>query len=181
MPESANGRHVPDRAQGAAADRPETRRASPAGRVPTRSPAANGSGENVRALRHVAELEEMVARSHERAAELYESWVKHPLDDRGLGLERRARMHRELAAAGRSVERLAERTLSGFEARVEAGTPKPGKVRGLVTLAALERLRVLINQRIEQLVAANRREGATWAEIATALHVTRQTAHQRYR
>jgi hypothetical protein len=179
VPEPADGQHFPD-----AASRPATEGASPspAGHPPARSRVVNGPVDDARALRHVAELEEMVARSHERAAELYESWLRQPRDDRRLALERRARMHRELAAAGRSVERLAERTLNGFEARVEAGTPPThGKAGALVTLAALERLRVLITQRIEQLVATNRREGATWAEIAAVLKVTRQSAHQRYR
>jgi hypothetical protein len=126
-------------------------------------------------------VEEMVARTHERAAELYESWVKRRGGGRLDGLERRAQVHRELAAAARSVDRLAERVLDGFQARVEAGTAATGKQRSLRTLAGWERLRILIAERIEQSVAVNRREGATWAEIAAALRVTRQTAHQRFR
>jgi hypothetical protein len=128
-----------------------------------------------------AQVEEMVARTHERAAELYESWVGRRGGAVLEGLERRAQVHREMAAAARSVERLAERALDGFHARVEAGTAATGKQRSLRTLAAWERLRVLITQRIACSVDVNRREGATWAEIATALGVTRQTAHQRFR
>jgi hypothetical protein len=128
-----------------------------------------------------AQVEEMVARTHERAAELYESWGRRRgetvLDD----LERRAHAHREMAAAARSVERLAGRALDGFHARVEAGATVSGKQRSLRTLAAWERLRVLITQRIECSVDVNRRAGATWAEVAAALGVTRQTAHQRFR
>jgi hypothetical protein len=129
-----------------------------------------------------AQVEEMVARTHERAAELYESWVGRRRGEPDLdGMERRAQMHREMAAAARSVERLAERALDGFHARVEAGTAATGKQRSLRTLAAWERLRVLISQRIACSVDVNRRDGATWAEIAAALGVTRQTAHQRFR
>jgi Homeodomain-like domain-containing protein len=76
---------------------------------------------------------------------------------------------------------LAERALDGFQARVEAGTAAIGKQRSLRTLAAWGRLRILISERIAGSVAMNRREGATWAEIAAALGVTRQTAHQRFR
>jgi hypothetical protein len=133
------------------------------------------------ALRQAAQLEEMAARTHERAAELYESWLKHRGRTQQGGLEHRARMHREIAVATRSVDCLAERTLHGFEARLEAGTPSTGAARSLVTLSALARLRDLIERRIAKWVAAGRREGASWAEIGTALHVTRQTAHQRYR
>lgn len=133
------------------------------------------------ALRQAAQLEEMAARTHERAAELYESWLKHRGRTQRGGLEHRARMHREIAAATRSVDCLAERTLRGFEARLEAGTPSTGAARSLVTLSGLGRLRDLIERRIAEWVAAGRREGASWAEIGTALRVTRQTVHQRYR
>jgi hypothetical protein len=133
------------------------------------------------ALREAARLEEIAANAHERAAELYESWLKQRGRALSGGLEHRARMHREIAAATRSIECLAERTLRGFEARIEAGTPDSGKQRSLVTLSALGKLRVLLERRIEEGVAVGRRAGATWAEIAAALHVTRQTAHQRYR
>jgi hypothetical protein len=133
------------------------------------------------ALREAAKLEEMAARTHERAAELYESWLTHRGKTPRGGLEHRARMHREIAAATRSVDCLAERTLRGFEARLAAGTPSTGAARSLMTLSALGRLRYLIERRIAEWVAASRREGASWTEIGTALRVTRQTAHQRYR
>jgi hypothetical protein len=130
--------------------------------------------------RRIAQVEEMVARTHDRAAEMYENWVERHVNARFEGLEHRARRHRELAAAARSIDNLAERTVRGFEARVEVGAPV-GKARQLVALSALQRLRVLLEQRIEETVVAGRREGASWAEIATALRVTRQTAHGRYR
>jgi hypothetical protein len=123
----------------------------------------------------------MVARTHERAAELYEAWSGRPGAAGSADLEHRARRHREIAAAARSVDRLAERTLQGFEARVDTGPQGSGKARHLVVLAAWERLRVRVDRRITDTVAAGRREGATWAEIAAALGVTRQTAHERYR
>jgi hypothetical protein len=131
-------------------------------------------------LREAAELEEWAARAHERAAGLFEFWLRQDRS-RSAGLEQRARMHREIAAATRSVERLAERTLRGFQARIGLGTPSDEKGRALLLLAGLERLRVLIDRQIEETVAVGRRGGASWAEIAKALGVTRQTAHQRYR
>ena len=76
---------------------------------------------------------------------------------------------------------MAERTVRGFEARVESGSSRPGKGRCLAALAALNRLRELVSRRIDEKVKGGRREGATWTEIASALRVTRQTAHQRYR
>src|SRR4051794_14787471 len=54
------------------------------------------------AVESAALVEEMVARTHERAAELYESWLKRRGAPRGEGLERRAQVHRELADAARS-------------------------------------------------------------------------------
>jgi hypothetical protein len=131
--------------------------------------------------RRVAQLEEMVARTHERAAELYETWLARQVDTRSRDLEWRAQRHRELAAKVRSVERVAARTLDGFESRIETGTPRAGKARQLLVLSALERLRVLVDARIATTVEAGRREGATWAEIAAALGITRQSAHERYR
>ena len=68
-----------------------------------------------------------------------------------------------------------------FEAGAMAAAPTEGKVRHLVALAALERLRDALDSRIEKVVAAGRHEGASWAEIGSALRVTRQSAHERYR
>jgi hypothetical protein len=132
-------------------------------------------------LRRVAELEEMVARTHERAAQLYETWSAQQVGATLDGLEQQARRHREMAAASRSAEGLIERTVDGFVARVDTGTFATVKVRHLVALAALERLRTVTSLRIADTVSAGRREGATWAEIAAALGVTRQTAHERFR
>ncbi len=150
------------------------------GRVAPSAGATDGAGIDD-SLRRVAQVEEMVARTHERAAELYETWSGRQVALGAAELEQRARRHREIAAATRSVERLAERTLQGFEARVDAGPQRTGKARHLVVLAAWERLRVLVGRRITDTVAAARRDGATWTEIAAALGVTRQTAHERYR
>jgi hypothetical protein len=139
-------------------------------------------GDSGDTVRRAAQLEEMVARTHERAAELYETWLERQGGRAGsVDLERRARRHRELAATARSAERLAERTLREFQMRIETGSPRTGKARHLLALSALEGLRVLINSRIAETVGLGRREGATWAEIAAALGVTRQTAHERYR
>jgi hypothetical protein len=54
-----------------------------------------------------------------------------------------------------------------------------GKAGHLAALAALDRLRRVLDGRIEELVAVGRGEGASWAEIGAALGVTRQTAHER--
>ena len=132
-------------------------------------------------LRRAAQLEEMVARTHERAADLYETWSGRQNPAGAVEFEQRARRHRELAAASRSVEHLAERTLSAFAARVDVGSGRTGKARQLVVLAAFERLRALTDRRIAETVVSARRDAATWTEIAAALGVTRQTAHERYR
>ena len=139
----------------------------------------NGHPDDVQ--RRAAKLEEMVARTHDRAADLYETWSGRQKPAAAVEFDQRARRHRELAAASRSIEHLAERTLSGFVARVDVGSGRTGKVRHLVVVAALERLRTLTDRRIAETVAAARHEAATWTEIATALGVTRQTAHERYR
>jgi len=129
----------------------------------------------------VAAMEEMVARTHERAAELYETWMRQQPGPRAAVLEDRARRHRQRAAATRSFDRLAERAVQRFETGIAAGNPLQGKSRQLVALAALECLRRLVDSRVDEVVAAGRREGASWAEIGSALRVTRQTAHERYR
>jgi hypothetical protein len=140
--------------------------------------ADRGSGRE--ALRKVAQVEEMVARTHERAAELYESWLEQRSDGTG-SLRARAERHREQAADVRSVLRLAARSLDGFEMRLSAGTPATAKGRHLVVLAGLQHLRHLLDRRIDEMVAASREDGASWAEVASALRVARQTAHERYR
>jgi hypothetical protein len=152
-------------------------------RAPAPAGAGSGhvTGEPGDGAHRIAELEEMVARTHERAAELYEGWVRLQPGPQTVGLEARARRHRERAAAARSFERLAERAVQRFEVGIAAGTPLQGKARQLVVLAALECLRRLLDGRIEEVVAAGRREGASWAEIGASLRVTRQTAHERYR
>lgn len=133
------------------------------------------------ALRQVARLEEMAAQTHERAADLYERWLGLRGDAASPELRGRADKHRNLAVAGRSVPRLAERTLQGFEARLVAFVPLPGKARDLAVLAGLGHLRRLLDRRIEEVVAGCRRQGASWAEVGAALRVSRQTAHERYR
>jgi hypothetical protein len=167
-----------------ALDLPSSDRVTRSATPPVRA-AGLGSGVRDDPLRKVAQLEEMVARTHERAAELYESWLEQrtdPATDAAPGsLRSRARRHREMAASARSVQRLAARSLQGFEARLAAGTAAPGKERQIAVLAGLELLRRLLDRRIEEVVWAGRQDGATWAEIASALRVTRQTAHERYR
>jgi hypothetical protein len=75
---------------------------------------------------------------------------------------------------------LAARILESFEARAVRRRPPNDKGRKLALLQAQVDLRALVSRRIDQLVSESREEGATWAEIGQALHVTRQTAHQRY-
>jgi hypothetical protein len=132
-------------------------------------------------LRKVAQLEETVARTHERAAELYERWLEQEGDAAEESLRSRARRHREQAAEVRSVQRLAARSLKGLESRIVAGVSMEGKARTLAVLTGLEHLRRLVDRRIEDVVAVARQEGASWAEVALALRVSRQTAHERFR
>lgn len=131
--------------------------------------------------RRIAQIEDMAAAAHERAAELYESWLKHHTGASLAALEHGARRHREIADVTRSVERLAERTLIGFEARLDHDDASDLRSGSLAALAALDRLRALVNHRVDETVETCRREGATWEDIGSALHVTRQTAHERYR
>lgn len=144
-------------------------------------PGSSGAGVGDGPMSKVARLEEMVARTHERAAELYETWLEQRSDTTAGPLRSRALRHRELAAEVRSLRRLAARNLQALEIRLAAGVPVPGKARQLAVLAGLEQLRDLLDRRIQEVVAAGRDEGASWAEIASALRVTRQTAHERYR
>ena len=133
------------------------------------------------AERWVVEAELAVAAAHQRAAEVYESWLQHRVSAFSKEeLAQRAQAHRDKLAASRSVDRLGERALAMFERRV-VGAPERGAAPGLVVLAALARLKMLLTQRIDRPVEACRRRGASWADIACALGVTRQTAHQRYR
>lgn len=132
------------------------------------------------AERWVAEAELAVAAAHQRAAEVYESWLQHGRSAFSREeLAQRAQAHRDKVVASRSVDRLGERTLAMFERRV-LGAPERRAARGLVVLAALARLKMLLTERIDRQVDACRGKGASWAEIASALGVTRQTAHQRY-
>lgn len=130
--------------------------------------------------RRIAQIEEMAA-AHERAAELYESWLKHRTGAPLAALEHQARRHRQIADVTRSVERLAARTLTGFEARLDHSGASDQRSDNLAALAALDRLRALVSHRVDETVEMCRREGATWEDIGSALHVTRQTAHERYR
>jgi hypothetical protein len=111
------------------------------------------------ALRKVAQLEETVARTHERAAELYERWLEQKGDAAEESLRSRARRHREQAAEVRSVQRLAARSLKGLESRIVAGVSMEGKARTLAVLTGLEHLRRLVDRRIEDVVAVARQEG----------------------
>lgn len=152
----------------------------PAASAPIDDAGRSGGGEEDD-LHRAARVEEMVARTHERAADMYESWSGRQNGADAIDSTHRAQRHRDLAVMARSVERLAQRTVDGFEARVHVGSGRTGKAQHLAILAALGRLRSLVDRRIAATVAAGRREAATWAEIATALGVTRQTAHERYR
>jgi hypothetical protein len=130
----------------------------------------------------VGEVELAVATAHRRAAEVYESWLQQGLSVFSRQeLARRAQLHRDELVESRRVERLVERTLRMFEGRVVAAGPERGKVPGLLVLGALARLKTALGNRIDAQVGVCRDTGATWADIAAALGVTRQTAHERYR
>jgi hypothetical protein len=132
--------------------------------------------------RWATEVEMAVAQVHQQAAQLYESWLERPISPLARErLARRTRTHRDRLASGPAVERLVERTLTLFEDRAGAGTTAGREASGLIVLAALKRLQTAVDRRIEAYVAASRREGGSWAEIASALQVTRQAAHERFR
>jgi hypothetical protein len=73
------------------------------------------------------------------------------------------------------------RALVMFEERIDGASSETGKARQLIVLTALARLALLVDRRTARRVSACRREGASWADIARALRVTRQTAYERYR
>ena len=65
------------------------------------------------AERWVVEVELAVAAAHQRAAEVYESWLQHRVSAFSREeLAQRAQAHRDKLAASRSVDRLGERTLA---------------------------------------------------------------------
>jgi hypothetical protein len=77
------------------------------------------------------------------------------------------------------ADRQAEFVLMVFERAVTRWQHSAG-VRELALLAALVRLDQRVRQRIDELVDACRHDGATWAEIASALGTSRQAAHERF-
>jgi hypothetical protein len=150
--------------------------------LPDGTPVRPAPAQRIRTVpldRRVAPVEEMAAAAHQQAAELYESWLERQTGPPPAPPER-AQQHRH-AGISRSVEWLAERALTGFETRLETGATTAGRINSLAVLAALDRLRVMVSRRVDETVEACRREGATREEIGSALHVTRQTAHERYR
>ncbi len=93
----------------------------------------------------------------------------------------------------RTPEQIAEaaKRLDEHLARLDAGEAEPGRmVRPSPQLASLGHASVardqartavdLADRAVEEAVTAARRAGHSWAEIAVALGVKRQSAHKRY-
>lgn len=58
--------------------------------------------------------------------------------------------------------------------------PANRRVRELHVLDALHALEAVIAQRITEVVAVCREQGASWSEIGATLHVSKQAAHERF-
>lgn len=71
-------------------------------------------------------------------------------------------------------------TLRRFELDVAAVAPVNRQNRELHVLGRLNALEVVVNQRIAEVVQVCREQGASWAQIAAILQVSKQAAHERY-
>lgn len=70
--------------------------------------------------------------------------------------------------------------LRRFELDVAANAPVDRRIRELHVLSGLNALEVTVTQRIAEVVQVCREQGASWAEIAATLHVSKQAAHERF-
>jgi hypothetical protein len=86
---------------------------------------------------------------------------------------------RDRPAERSDIERQTELILTLYEKAAARRHHSP-RGRELVLLTALVHLDQQVRQRIDELVDACRQDGATWAEIATALGTSRQAAHERF-
>ncbi|HEY6425162.1 MAG TPA: ECF-type sigma factor [Pseudonocardiaceae bacterium] len=67
-----------------------------------------------------------------------------------------------------------------FELEVIEDAPANRRVRELLVLDGLNALEVVITQRIAEVVAVCREQGASWSEIGATLNVSKQAAHERF-
>lgn len=71
-------------------------------------------------------------------------------------------------------------TVRRFELDAAAEAPIDRRVRELHVLSTLHALETVVSQRIVELVQICREQRASWSEIAAALHVSKQAAHERF-
>lgn len=126
-----------------------------------------------RTRRHVAEMQRLIAGVNGRASSAVGSAVAR---DRPGAAATAPRSPGSRAGS----DRRADEALAAFEQRCVAGVPRRAPDRILSLLEAFAGLDRLVKVRLEELVDACRAEGATWGEIGTALHVSRQAAHERF-
>lgn len=67
-----------------------------------------------------------------------------------------------------------------FELDIIAEAPINRRVRELQVLDGLNALEAVVTHRIAEMVQVCREQGASWAEIAATLHVSKQAAHERF-
>src|SRR5262245_47076257 len=78
------------------------------------------------------------------------------------------------------MARTAIETVRRFELCTAADVQGDRRDRELQILAGLNALEVAVSQRIAEIVQICRDQGASWAEIAATLHVSKQAAHERF-
>lgn len=71
-------------------------------------------------------------------------------------------------------------TVQRFELDIAAEAPINRRVRELQVLSGLNALGTAVSHRIAEMVQLCREQGASWAEIAAMLHVSKQAAHERF-
>jgi hypothetical protein len=78
------------------------------------------------------------------------------------------------------VRRTPVESVRRFELEVIEDAPVNRRVRELLVLDGLNALDVAVTQRIAEVVAICREQGASWSEIGATLHVSKQAAHERF-
>lgn len=78
------------------------------------------------------------------------------------------------------VRRSPTEAVRRFELDIARDAPADRRSRELHILGRLNELEAAVSQRIADVVAVCREQGASWAEIGAMLHISKQAAHERF-